>query len=365
MSSFPHTEEFDRAAAAADLGMWGRARKLLERAAAAGDLRANMKLALCHLHGLGGLDADPVAATRGFDFAAEVNLPEAHYWLAMLAAADAAAQPHKTFFDHFAAAVSLRHIAALRALGVCAGAWWALALARDAGDPISAQLLSELGPSGTILAQEDVVTAMRRAISTRMPAEASYGAKVHVCEQVLSALEARYICLQTYDALRPALVIDPLTGQSIRSALRTNSGMSITPDITDLTVRLIERKVALHAGSALLYAEPMGVIRYGPQEEYKPHRDYLHDPAQIALSTPGQRLRTAFCYLNEVALGGETEFLHWGVRVAPKLGSVVVFDNAQADGTPIADSVHAGLPVLAGEKWLATLWFRERPARLW
>ena len=36
----------------------------------------------------------------------------------------------------------------------------------------------------------------------------------------------------------------------------------------------------------------------------------------------------------------------------------MIFDNLLADGSPDADSLHAGLPVQRGEKWLATLWLR-------
>jgi hypothetical protein len=42
---------------------------------------------------------------------------------------------------------------------------------------------------------------------------------------------------------------------------------------------------------------------------------------------------------------------------------VVLFDNVGPDGRPDADTLHAGLPVERGEKWLGTLWLRERPLR--
>jgi hypothetical protein len=41
----------------------------------------------------------------------------------------------------------------------------------------------------------------------------------------------------------------------------------------------------------------------------------------------------------------------------------VVFDNLFADGRPDPDSLHAGTPVERGEKWLATLWIRQRRYR--
>lgn len=37
------------------------------------------------------------------------------------------------------------------------------------------------------------------------------------------------------------------------------------------------------------------------------------------------------------------------------------FLNCDAQGKPNPETLHAGLPVIRGEKWLATLWFWDRP----
>jgi hypothetical protein len=100
-------------------------------------------------------------------------------------------------------------------------------------------------------------------------------------------------------------------------------------------------------------------------EEYRPHRDYLRDPNELVPTARGQRLRTIFCYLTDVAEGGATDFPILGVRIGPRRGSVVMSDNLCADGTPDSDTLHAGMPVVRGRKWLATLWLRERAVRAW
>ncbi|MBV6838298.1 hypothetical protein KWH01_13685 [Xanthomonas campestris pv. merremiae] len=48
----------------------------------------------------------------------------------------------------------------------------------------------------------------------------------------------------------------------------------------------------------------------------------------------------------------------------PRPGTLVCFDN-HAEGRSDADSLHAGLPVPAGSKWLGTLWFRQQCYRHW
>jgi prolyl 4-hydroxylase len=96
--------------------------------------------------------------------------------------------------------------------------------------------------------------------------------------------------------------------------------------------------------------------RYQVGQEYKQHRDYFTDSKHTA-----QRLVTVFAYLNDVEAGGNTAFPILGVSVRPERGKAVRFTNTHPDGKPDPDTLHAGLPVIRGEKWLATLWFWDRP----
>jgi prolyl 4-hydroxylase len=65
--------------------------------------------------------------------------------------------------------------------------------------------------------------------------------------------------------------------------------------------------------------------------------------------------------LNEDYLGGETHFIAPGLKFAGKTGDILVFDNVNEKGAPDVAARHAGLPVVQGEKWIASLWFRDRP----
>ncbi len=66
-------------------------------------------------------------------------------------------------------------------------------------------------------------------------------------------------------------------------------------------------------------------------------------------------------YLNEDYTGGETLFLKTGVKVRGNAGDGLLFRNAAPDGTPDPDSLHAGLPVITGEKFIASRWIRQKP----
>jgi prolyl 4-hydroxylase len=62
-------------------------------------------------------------------------------------------------------------------------------------------------------------------------------------------------------------------------------------------------------------------------------------------------------YLNTPDGGGATAFPEIGLTVTALRGSAVYFAYDTGDTT----SLHAGLPVTKGEKWIATKWLRERP----
>ena len=63
-------------------------------------------------------------------------------------------------------------------------------------------------------------------------------------------------------------------------------------------------------------------------------------------------------YLRDVEEGGETIFPKLGETIMPKLGRAVVWCNIFSDGEVDVQTMHAGNPVVSGEKWIVTKWFR-------
>ena len=72
----------------------------------------------------------------------------------------------------------------------------------------------------------------------------------------------------------------------------------------------------------------------------------------------GQRVATFMVYLRAPDRGGETEYPRRGLLVRGRRGMAVVHYNV-ADGVPDPASLHAGRPVLEGEKWLWRSTLRE------
>lgn len=106
-------------------------------------------------------------------------------------------------------------------------------------------------------------------------------------------------------------------------------------------------------------AEPMNIIRYRSGEKFVSHYDADHTNAGQRTQTGGLRRTTAIGYLSDAYRGGETAFPKLGVKITPRLGDVIVFDNLDDDGRTEPASLHAGLPLIEGEKWILAQWFRR------
>tara|TARA_B110000967_G_C18565123_1_gene402073 strand:+ start:33 stop:680 length:648 start_codon:yes stop_codon:yes gene_type:complete len=149
---------------------------------------------------------------------------------------------------------------------------------------------------------------------------------------------------------------------------RTNSSYWMTLDAYPETLK-IAKKIAKKIGCNYRCFESFQVIHYFESEEYKYHYDAYDkeetDKYEKFTKERGNRLRTVLVYLNDVEEGGETGFDSLGeyngtIKVSPKKGRMVVFNNVNDDGSLNKKSRHAGLPIIKGEKWAFNLWLRER-----
>lgn len=142
-------------------------------------------------------------------------------------------------------------------------------------------------------------------------------------------------------------------------------GMPLTPTLSDPVVRLVERRTAEALARPPAHCEPYSVVRYLGGQQYKPHVDYFSDE-QLALNRErfgdhaGQRLATFLVYLRAADAGGSTHYLDPNLTVRGEHGMAVLHWNCHPDGKPDTQTTHAGLPVEAGEKWLARKALRER-----
>lgn len=173
-----------------------------------------------------------------------------------------------------------------------------------------------------------------------------------------TADECLHIASVAARMLQPAMIFDPASGQMVMHPIRMSDNAAIGPVLETLPVQAINRRIAAATATDVTQGEPLTVLRYNPGQQYRPHLDTLPNEGN-------QRLRTAILYLNDGYRGGETHFPLLGVTVAARTGDLLIFDNVDARDAPEARSRHAGLPVTAGTKWIATRWIRARPITAW
>ena len=176
---------------------------------------------------------------------------------------------------------------------------------------------------------------------------------------LLSATECDQLIALSRQNMRASTVIDMDSGGEKFSGDRSSSGAALIRLGSPLIAR-IERRLAEFTQWPIERGEALQILRYGPGQEYKPHYDYV-DPAQPGaqpfLARGGQRVASIVMYLNTPQAGGGTAFPDLGLEFAAIKGHAVFFSYDCAH--PTSRTLHAGSPVLKGEKWVATKWLRE------
>jgi prolyl 4-hydroxylase len=141
---------------------------------------------------------------------------------------------------------------------------------------------------------------------------------------------------------------------------RTSKTSNLSED-NDPFVKEINRRVADYLGFEPERSEGMQGQYYQVGEQFKAHTDYFEpntDEFRKFAGQQGQRTWTFMIYLNDVEEGGQTEFTRLGVAVSPKKGTAVVWNSLRADGSVNPDTEHWAKPVVKGEKFIITKWFR-------
>ncbi|MEA3012674.1 MAG: prolyl 4-hydroxylase [Sphingomonadales bacterium] len=171
---------------------------------------------------------------------------------------------------------------------------------------------------------------------------------------LFSPAECNFLAAEAELWLARSVVIDPQTGRQHRNPVRTSDGMSFALFLEGPAVHALNRRIAAATGTNVAQGETLQVLRYRPGQEYRPHFDAVPGEAN-------QRILTLLVYLNEGYDGGETVFLKTGLSFKGRKGDALLFRNTLADGRADELTQHAGRPVAAGEKLIASRWIRARP----
>jgi prolyl 4-hydroxylase len=190
--------------------------------------------------------------------------------------------------------------------------------------------------------------------------QAMFNPRVIVFGDLLSGDECDELIELATPRLARSLTVATKTGGEEVNADRTSNGMFFQRGENEL-VRRIEERIGRLVNWPVENGEGLQILHYTPGTEYKPHYDYF-DPVEPGTPTilrrGGQRVATIVMYLSEPEKGGGTVFPDIHMEVSPKRGNAVFFSYDRPH--PSTKTLHGGSPVIAGEKWIATKWLRER-----
>ncbi len=163
------------------------------------------------------------------------------------------------------------------------------------------------------------------------------------------------------DATRRPSTVSDFNGDR---AFRTSETGDLDP-LDPVTIAL-DARIAAFTGLDPAHGEPIQGQRYAVGQEFKPHTDYF-DPLGVDFDRycriAGNRTWTVMVYLNEPEAGGATRFKAIDKIIQPETGKLLAWNNRRPDGSPNPATLHHGMKVRAGSKYVITKWFRERPWR--
>jgi len=340
----------DSPRAAVQLGIWelaglggpidvAAAVNRLRTAAVLGDATACGLFAQLVAAGAGGLQRDFAEATSWLIRAAAAGNMRASMQLAMLVPADA---------DHSGERLALAQAAAA------------------AGEPIARAFVAQWPavPVEPSLDWERVRARVRLPHQRPLP-EAhlrSQAPRIAAWPGLFTRDECIYVALKGLPLLRPARVATSDGGSTV-DPVRSNDAAKFGLLEADVVMQSLDVRVAAALGHPPENGEGFALLRYEPGQQYLPHCDWI-DPQRPAtrpdLDRWGQRIATCVVYLNEGFEAGATEFPLLGLGFRGGVGDALAWDNVRPDGTVDPLTVHAGRPPAGGVKFLLSKWTRDR-----
>ena len=171
-----------------------------------------------------------------------------------------------------------------------------------------------------------------------------------LCGELIARIDAKR---------RPSQIADDIGDRTFRTSETCDL------DGADPAVARVNRAICDLLGLPPELGEPLQGQRYAPGQEFKPHTDTFEPTGAdfyFHCAERGNRSWTAMIYLNEPEDGGATRFKTIAKIVQPETGKLLAWNNLLADGRPNPATLHQGMKVRKGTKYILTKWFRERAA---
>lgn len=157
---------------------------------------------------------------------------------------------------------------------------------------------------------------------------------------------------------RPSTIADDVGIERFRTSETCELRQSDPP------VAAVDVAICELLGIPAIFGEPIQGQRYAVGQEFRAHTDTFNPGSPdyyLHCAERGQRTWTAMLYLNDVPAGGATRFKVIGKTIQPQQGTLLTWNNLRPDGFPNDATLHHGMKVRSGTKYVLTKWFRELP----
>ncbi len=191
----------------------------------------------------------------------------------------------------------------------------------------------------------------------------SWSPRIFQIENFLTPEECDHIISLAEGKMERSLVVAKKSNSGAVDKQRTSSGMFLSNPSTDPIIISLEKRLSRLTHLPQENGEPIQILNYQESQQYRPHYDYFSAKTaggKACLKRGGQRVATAIIYLADTEEGGETIFPKAEIDVKARKGNLMLFYSCTPDGETDPQSLHGGAPVLKGEKWILTKWYRQR-----
>tara|TARA_Y100000591_G_C21831593_1_gene699962 strand:- start:1322 stop:1948 length:627 start_codon:yes stop_codon:yes gene_type:complete len=168
---------------------------------------------------------------------------------------------------------------------------------------------------------------------------------IKIIENLISEKECDILIKLAKPTLKTSRVFNPDTQKSVLHSER-NSKNTFLPynNLTDKIYKKLENITNI----SLYNYEVLQITNYIKGQYYRPHYDNI-EKYNI-------RTKTLIIYLSDDYTGGYTSFPLLQKKFKLKKGSAILFDNLDKNNNTHYLSLHQGLPVYNGSKWIAQVW---------
>lgn len=191
----------------------------------------------------------------------------------------------------------------------------------------------------------------------------SQSPKVRLVREFAPAAICDWLISRAHGRLRPGLTYDGTSKIEQVDPHRTCSDYQFDILNADLVVQLVRERIAAVTRLPTVVMEPPRIFHYAIGEDIKAHFDRLSDGLSGYGTSQyrGDRIATFLLYLNDNYDGGELAFPKTKFQAKGAKGDAIYFAHVDDEGRQDPLSLHAGLMITRGEKWVMSQWIHDRP----